>query len=333
MEHHDSLLIPVHCSGGSFAEIASLVASAYLAPMDEPSQRADDTYRTTEYGLPAVAGLAIASSVTATAAAPLFGFAVGTALGIIVALLLHLRVRHSKSLAAFEELRVPLSLASVPKLQHLHAQFGRSIVRIAGRLDPAFRNLATERLERIARDLEGLAGGVITFQTTETWRVAYESLLRSPGLYTYRSVSWVRSPDYWQDEPGRKSLALNYELHDEGRLRVERIVILSEELWPPEDRFPRDDLLHWIDEQHRHAIWICLVRESALAGEPDLPADFGLYGNRAVGLHELNDSAKTVRFSLSFDEGDMQAAEDRWQRLRVYAISYGELLDQTASDA
>lgn len=301
--------------------------------MEEASPSPARTGRAVEFAPPALLGLAVAAAVTATATDRLFGLTIGTSLGVIAALLLHLRTRESSELKAFDELRVPLSLASVPKLQRLHSQLGGSLVRIAGRLDPVFRELAIERLERVARELESLADGVITFQTTETWRVAYEKLLRSPGLYTYRSVAWVRSPDYWRDEPAKKSLALNYELHDEGRLRVERIVILSEELWPSEDRFPRDELLHWIDEQHRHAIWICLVREADLAGESDLPADFGIYGNRAVGHHELNDAARTVRFSLSFDDGDVLAAEDRWRRLTVYSTPYGELLDQTTSDA
>lgn len=301
--------------------------------MNQPLPREERSDRFAEVGLPVVVGLAVAATVTVTASDRPFGLAVGSVLGIIVGLLLHLRERGTRSLAAFEELRVPLALASVPRLQRLHAQFGLAFVRIAARLDPAYRELATERLERLGRELETLAAGVIPFQTTETWRVAYEGLLRSPGLYSYRSVAWVRTADYWQDEPGRKSLALNYELHDEGRLRVERIVILSDELWPVENRFPCDESLQWIDEQHRHAIWICLVRESALAGEPDLPADFGIYGGRAVGVHELDAAARTLRFSLSFDPADVQAAEDRWRRLTVYATSYGKLLDQATPDA
>ncbi|MDQ3332947.1 MAG: hypothetical protein M3552_20235 [Planctomycetota bacterium] len=301
--------------------------------MQQPSPNAGAAARIAEFGLPALTGVVIAATVAVTASDRLFGLAVGSALGLIVGLLLHLRERGTRSLAAFEELRIPLALASVPRLQRLHAQFGLGFVRIAARLDPAYRELATERLDRLSREVETLAAGVIPFQTTETWRVAYEGLLRSPGLYSYRSVAWVRTADYWQDEPGRKSLALNYELHDEGRLRVERIVILSDELWPVEDRFPCDELLRWIDEQHRHAIWICLVRESALVGEPDLPADFGIYGGRAVGSHELDEAARTLRFSLSFDPADVQAAEDRWRRLTVYATSYGKLLDQATPDA
>ncbi|MBA3312157.1 MAG: hypothetical protein M3552_01850 [Planctomycetota bacterium] len=200
--------------------------------MDEPLPPAARPDRIPEFGLLVLTGFTIAGGVTAAASDRLFGFAVGISLGFVTALLLHLLRRESRSLAAFEELRVPLSLASVPKLLRLHKQLGRSVVRIADRLDPTFRELATERLERTARELETLAGGGVAFQSTETWRVAYENLLRSPGLYTYRSVSWVRTRDYWQDEPGQKSLALNYELHDTGQLRVEQIVILSDDLWP-----------------------------------------------------------------------------------------------------
>ena len=34
---------------------------------------------------------------------------------------------------------------------------------------------------------------------------------------------------------------------------------------------------------------------------PDLLADFGIYGDRAVGTQELDEQSRTVRFTLSFD--------------------------------
>lgn len=183
-----------------------------------------------DLGFPLAAGFGTGVAVAASAPDPLFGLALGSALGLAVGLHLRPGTRLKRSADAFGELRVPLTLAAVPELQRLYGRYGRAVIEIAARLDPAYRELATARLDRLGRELETLAAGVIPFQTTETWRVAYESLLRSPGLYLYRSVAWVRTPDYWRDEPGRKSLALNYELHDEGRLSVERIVILADDL-------------------------------------------------------------------------------------------------------
>jgi hypothetical protein len=66
-----------------------------------------------------------------------------------------------------------------------------------------------------------------------------------------------------------------------------------------------------------------------IAAEADLIVDLGIYGTRAVGFQELDDQGRTARFTLSFDFVDLLAAEQRWERLSVYAISYQELLDQS----
>jgi len=58
-----------------------------------------------------------------------------------------------------------------------------------------------------------------------------------------------------------------------------------------------------------------LVRQSVLANEPDLVTDLGIYGNRAVGVQELDDKGRTFRFTLSFDFPEVMAAEQRWDRL------------------
>ena len=84
---------------------------------------------------------------------------------------------------------------------------------------------------QVVRALEELARGRVAFSGTETWRTVYERILRSQGLKTYHSVSWVKTRDYWQDAPGRQSMRLNFELAGRG-LRIERIVILRGDLWP-----------------------------------------------------------------------------------------------------
>ncbi|MBA3312944.1 MAG: hypothetical protein H0T47_06585 [Planctomycetaceae bacterium] len=262
-----------------------------------------------------------------------FRLALAAAAGTAVGLLVWIAFRLRRIALALSELRVPMALAATPEFFHHYDRLGSALVAAADRADPLFRNLAAGRLERIASEVETLADGTVVFHSTETWRDAYEALLRSPGLTNYFSVAWVRSPDYWRDEPARRSLELNYELHDAGRLNVERIVVIADDLWPADERLPDDDVLAWIDEQHRHAIWVRLVRASALSGEPDLPADFGIYGARAVGVQELDERARTSRFLLAFDLAQVEAAEDRWRRLCVYATPYRKLLDQLDSDA
>ena len=54
----------------------------------------------------------------------------------------------------------------------------------------------------------------------------------------------------------------------------------------------------------------------------------GIYGSRAVGIQTLDSICRTVQFSLSFDFEQVKAAEDIWQRLRVYSLPYSYVLDQ-----
>jgi hypothetical protein len=111
-------------------------------------------------------------------------------------------------------------------------------------------------------------------------------------------------------------------------LSIERTAIIADHLWPESSLFPVEPLHSWLDEQHRHGIWIRLVRESDLGDDLDLAADIGIYGYRAVGSQIADASGRTTRFVLSFDYEKVKAAEAQWSRLAVYAISYRELLDQ-----
>ena len=106
-----------------------------------------------------------------------------------------------------------------------------------------------------------------------------------PGLHLYRSVAHIESAQYWQDGPGQQSTQLNLELHDAGVVSIERN---RHHCGPPMAQWrsvPDWTRLHsWLDVQHRHGIWLRLVRESALENDTDLLSDFGIYGSRAVGF-------------------------------------------------
>jgi hypothetical protein len=54
-----------------------------------------------------------------------------------------------------------------------------------------------------------------------------------------------------------------------------------------------------------------LVRESELRCEPDLLIDFGIYGNQATGIQELDLDGRTQRFILDFDARSVELAHDR----------------------
>ena len=207
-----------------------------------------------------------------------------------------------------------------------------SLARCVAHSDPLFRSLAAKRWSGLAEAAAEIAAGTLLYEDTETWRLAYEQLLRSPGLHQYRSVALVTTSGYWQDEPGRQSMRLNFELQQSGRLTIERTVIVADDLWAANEHLPSEPLFYWIEQQHRHGIQLRLVRLSELRQEPDLQADFGIYGHRAVGTQELTPYSTTQRFVLSFDFDRVRAAEERWERLAVYATLYRDLIDHPEFD-
>lgn len=222
-----------------------------------------------------------------------------------------------------------LELSRDRELFGIHTAISTSLHRVSTEPDPIYRRLALQRLQSIADQCLTISKSSIEFTSTESWRVVYEELLRSPGLHMYRSVAYIESAHYWQDGPGQQSTRLNLELHDERVLSIERIAIIADHLWPESELFPIEPLHSWLDEQHRHGIWLRLVRESALANDSDLLADFGIYGSRAVGIQLADPSGRTIRFQLSFDQEKIRQAEAQWSRLAVYSISYRDLLDRT----
>lgn len=225
-------------------------------------------------------------------------------------------------------LQVLLDLAADPELAESHASIAESLKSTSQQKDPIFRQLALSRLQAIAADCQSLGKGIVSFTSTESWRIVYEELLRSPGLHLYRSVAYIESAHYWQDGPGQQSTQLNLELHDAGVISIERTAIIADHLWPTDELFPVEPLHSWLDQQHRYGIWLRLVRESALENDTDLLCDFGIYGCRAVGIQTADPAGRTIRFVLNFNFDKVQEAEVKWNRLAVYAISYRDLLDQ-----
>lgn len=194
--------------------------------------------------------------------------------------------------------------------------------------DVLHRDLALERIQVAADDVSRAAAGHFEFESTERWRTYYERLLMSPGLHVYRSVAVVRKPSYWQTEAGMKGMQLNHQISESKRLAIERVVVLADELWADRNALPVERIQEWLIEQHHHGISLWLVRESELSGEADLLVDMGIYGSRAIGVQELDDLGNTRRFTLQFGIEHVQQAEERWQRLMVYAVKYSDFLDR-----
>jgi hypothetical protein len=228
---------------------------------------------------------------------------------------------------AIQCLSVPLSLAADPELFRRYQEISQGLTAIAKRSDPILRRIALLKLASIVDQVGGLAGGKIVFSLTESWRTVYEELLRSPNVQQYRSVAWVWNPDYWQDEPGKQSMRVNFEAVQRGVL-IERVVILQDDLWPADHLLPAASILPWIEGQHNNGIWIALVRESDLQREPELLCDIGIYSDRAVGTQEVDENCRTLRFTLELDPQAVQVADDRWKRLILYTRSFSSLLDE-----
>lgn len=227
---------------------------------------------------------------------------------------------------AIERLAIPLTLASEDDLYPHYLSFCRALTALTGQSDPLLREIAALKLASVNAQIGSLAAGNVVFSGTETWRAVYEQLLTGGSIREYRSVAWVRSTDYWRDPPGRQSMRVNFDAAHRGVL-VERLAILPDALWPDDALLPANPVRAWLQEQHDHGLHLVLVRESALAAEPDLLADFGIYGSRALGTQELDERSRTIRFTLSFDAQAIRLAEDRWRRLSVFGVPYQSLLE------
>ena len=246
---------------------------------------------------------------------------------LLAAAMLILWTRLERLLTADELPSVTLAVAGDAAAFGLFQSLGKALRATIANQDPIYRELALERFRRLNDEAVAVAAGRIEFIGTEAWRTAYEQLLRSRGLYRYRSVAFARTPNYWQDEPGRQSMRVNFEMIKNGLL-IERVLIVPDAFWPAGEQEPIEPFGRWLDQQVRGGVWISVVRDSLLEGDPDLLTDFGLYGNRAVGFQQVDDHGRTVRFSLSFDFAELLAAERRWDRLAVYATRY-ETLPET----
>jgi hypothetical protein len=285
-------------------------------------------------------GIALAGSLTMALVATfapvpaqvaVLGACVSILAGLFVAYAEQEEARERRRADMLERLRIPLALAPQHELFDQYCVIAEALAGLARQQDQVLRQFALIKLASIAGQVQSLAQGTVVFTSTETWRTVYEQLLES-GLSLYQSVAWVKTKDYWQDRPGSQSMGLNFELVQRG-LRIERMLILRDHLWPAGERLPAPEIRPWIQQQHDRGIWVMLVRESEVAGEPDLLADFGIYGDRAVGVQELDDQSRTLRFILYFDPQNVRLARDRWARLLLYTTSFADLLDQTSPDA
>ena len=299
--------------------------------MKHPSKRSPHLFRTHSPLECGIAGglvfLSIASLTSESAQIALLG-----SLFSFFAVYLILRLHEDKQERGTRDdvlntLPVPFALAAEPGFFKEYVKIAEAMTKIARHSDLLFHDLSRSRLEAIAEEVATLAKGEVVFDATETWRAAYQRVLETLRVRTYYSVAWVRTSDYWNDAPGRQSMQFNYDLIGRG-FRIERVHILADDLWPFDEKLPAGGILEWLVEQQGRGIIVSLVRESDLANEPDLLRDFAIYGDRAMGIQELDEQSHTVRFILSFDQPSIRHALARWERLTLFSNSFQNLMDR-----
>ena len=259
---------------------------------------------------------------------------IGTLTSIVVGLVLEiidLENARNERLSQLEALLgISLLIARDSSVFQEFEQIVENIARTTKIDNALFQELALDQIKRIGQVTSDVSRGRIEFNETETWRIAYEQVLRSLPVTHYYSVAYVASNRYWQDEPGKRSLQLNYQLQDEKGLNVERIAIIADSIWPTGQELPSDPIGQWLMDQHEQGIWIEVVRESQIVDEPDLHQDFGIYMDVAVG-HQVTDSqSRTSKFVLSFNQQEMATALHRWERLKLFSKSIRQILDQSS---
>ena len=248
--------------------------------------------------------------------------------GLLLAFLAQDAKRDQHIELLFQQLGLLRQIAQDSVVYQKYEKIVRGIAETLRINDPLFYNLALNQLSILGETTDLLSRGKIEFRETEAWRTTYEELLKAPDITHYYSVALVENDSYWQDEPGKASIDLNYRLQDEKGLNIERTAIVAESIWPREAKLPRSPILEWIEEQHNHGIWMELVRQSSLSNEPDVVKDIGIYGERAVGTQKLDKQSRTTNYVLSFDPDDILFAKQCWERLRLYSVSFRELLDR-----
>jgi len=226
------------------------------------------------------------------------------------------------------EWQLQFTLAKDTAMFDCHLGFMRALQSISRIPDPVFRAAAIKKLDAIYEELTTLGRGTIVFQSTESWRLVYEQLLCSKIVYDYKSVAWIRDVNYWQNEPGQKSLKLCLELIDAQQLRMHRICILSDEMWPESQPLPHTRIVRWIEEHVTHGVPVGLIRESSLMLDDDLLVDMGVYGSHAVGHQLTSETEGTSKFVLQFDFDAVAGAEVIWKRLHAYAKDCKEIREQ-----
>ena len=161
----------------------------------------------------------------------------------------------------------------------------------------------SQALASVSAQVKSLAEGTVVFTSTETWRTVYEQLLREAGALRSDRVCRLgqRPRRYWQDRPGRQKQCGSTSTSCKVAAGSSQFSILRGNLWPHEaNSLPSPDIRPW-DRAAARERHLGPPRPGVRhrGREPDLLADFGIYGDRATGVQGNSTSSRGLFGSRS----------------------------------
>jgi hypothetical protein len=224
----------------------------------------------------------------------------------------------SVDVAMSEAYEISQKIAQNPNVKEFYDSTIQPFCEIFAVKDDVFIDLVKSRLNEFRLQLATeFAMGTISFRA-EAWRVPYRNILNQPDMKVYKSVAWVKSEDYWQDQTGKSSIQFNYELIKSGK-EIERIFIVRDSVWNS------SKIRNWIREQKDKGIKIAVAREGLIPVEEDLMYDMGIYGERAVGYQNLDENCRTTSFQLHFNKSRVEKANELFEKLKMHTLTLNEL--------
>lgn len=247
-------------------------------------------------------------------------------LGLVVAVLIR---AVSVDVTMRENQEISQRIAQNPNVRKFYDETIEPLCRIFEIKDNVFSSLVEERLADFQHELRtNLSAGKVTFPA-EAFRVTYADILSQPDIKEYKSVAWVKSEDYWQDPAGKSSLRFNLDLLQKG-VDIERIFIVRDDVWDSAKiknwiRQQRDYKVKIDGEQKENKIRIAVTKESLIPVKENLLEDYGIYGNRAMGVQNIDDKSKTTTFDLYFDKAKIAKARRDFEKLKIHTLTSDEL--------
>jgi hypothetical protein len=208
-------------------------------------------------------------------------------LGLVVAVLIR---AVSVDVTMRENQEIGQRIAQNPSVRKFYDETIEPLCRAFEIKDNVFGSLIEEKLTDFQHELSTeLSTGKVSFPA-EAFRVTYTTILSQPDVKEYKSVAWIKSEDYWQDQAGKSSLRFNFDLLQKG-VDIERIFIVRDDVWDSAKiknwiRQQRDYGVKINGEQKENRIRIAVTSESRIPVKENLLEDFGIYGNRAVGIQK-----------------------------------------------